>query len=78
MKPGSNSVEVHPQLSHNKHPVDDGALVGAAGSLWLSKGARQCSMRLGGVFSTRSSSRVTFHQLNLLCFICSDKPIFEQ
>ncbi len=32
MKPGSNSVENHPQLSHNRHPVD-GALVGA-GSLW--------------------------------------------
>jgi hypothetical protein len=28
MKPGSNSVEVHPQLSHKWHPVDD-ALVGA-------------------------------------------------
>jgi len=28
MKPGSNSVEDHPQLSHNIHPVD-GALVGA-------------------------------------------------
>ncbi len=27
-----NSVEVHPQLSNNRHPVD-GALVGA-GSLW--------------------------------------------
>jgi len=32
MKPGSNSVEDHPQLSHNRHPVD-GALVGA-NSLW--------------------------------------------
>jgi hypothetical protein len=32
MKPGSNSVEDHPQLSHNRHPVDV-ALVGA-GSLW--------------------------------------------
>jgi hypothetical protein len=32
MKPGSNSVEDHPQLSHSRHPVD-GALVGA-GSLW--------------------------------------------
>jgi len=32
MKSGSNSVEDHPQLSHNGHPVD-GALVGA-GSLW--------------------------------------------
>jgi len=32
MKPGSNPVEDHPQLSHNRHPVD-GALVGA-GSLW--------------------------------------------
>ncbi len=26
MKPGSNSVEDHPQMSHNKHPMD-GALV---------------------------------------------------
>ncbi len=34
MKPSSNSVEDHPQLSHNRHPVD-GALVGA-GSLWRS------------------------------------------
>jgi hypothetical protein len=34
MKPGSNSVEDHPQLSHSRHPVDD-ALVGA-GSLWPS------------------------------------------
>jgi hypothetical protein len=32
MKPSSNSVEDHPQLSHNRHLVD-GALVGA-GSLW--------------------------------------------
>jgi hypothetical protein len=32
MKPGSNSVEDHPQLSHNRHPMD-GALVGV-GSLW--------------------------------------------
>jgi hypothetical protein len=32
MKPNINSVEVHPQLNHNGHPVD-GALVGA-GSLW--------------------------------------------
>jgi hypothetical protein len=30
-----NSVEVHPQLSNNRHPVD-GALVDA-GSLWPSK-----------------------------------------
>jgi hypothetical protein len=28
MRPGSNSVEIHPQLTHNRHPVD-GALVGA-------------------------------------------------
>jgi len=28
MKPNVNSVEVHPQLSNNRHPVD-GALVGA-------------------------------------------------
>jgi hypothetical protein len=32
MRPGSNSVEDHPQLSHNGRPVD-GALVGA-GLLW--------------------------------------------
>jgi hypothetical protein len=32
VKPGSNSVEDYPQLSHNGHPVD-GAQVGA-GSLW--------------------------------------------
>jgi hypothetical protein len=31
MKPGSNSVENHPQLSHNRHLVDS-ALVGV-GSL---------------------------------------------
>jgi hypothetical protein len=29
MKPDINSVEVHPQLSHNGHPMD-GVLVGAA------------------------------------------------
>jgi hypothetical protein len=34
VKPNLNSVEVHPQLSNNGHPVD-GALVGAAGSLLL-------------------------------------------
>ncbi len=32
MKPNINSVEAHPQMSNNAHPVD-GALVGA-GSLW--------------------------------------------
>jgi hypothetical protein len=34
VKSNINSVEVHPQLSNNSHPVD-GALVGA-GSLWPS------------------------------------------
>jgi hypothetical protein len=33
VKPHTNSIEVHPQLSNNKHPMD-GALVGAS-SLWL-------------------------------------------
>jgi len=33
VKPYTNSVEVHPQLRNNRHPVD-GALVGA-GSEWL-------------------------------------------
>jgi hypothetical protein len=37
MKLGSNSVEDHPQLSHNRHPVD-GALVGAR-ALWPEKGS---------------------------------------
>jgi hypothetical protein len=46
MKLGNNPVEAHPQLSHNRHPVD-GALVGA-GSLWHRKGAGQCS-RVGWV-----------------------------
>jgi hypothetical protein len=32
LKPNINPVEIHPQLSHNGHPVD-GAVVGA-GSLW--------------------------------------------
>jgi len=32
VKPNINSVEVHPQLSNNGHPVD-GAMVGA-GSVW--------------------------------------------
>jgi hypothetical protein len=32
VKPNTNSVEIHPQLSNNEHPVD-GLLVGA-GSLW--------------------------------------------
>jgi hypothetical protein len=36
MKTGSNSVEDHPKLSHNRHPVD-GALVHAS-SLWPLKG----------------------------------------
>ncbi len=35
MKPNINSVEVHPQLTYNGHPVD-GALVGAS-SLWPCK-----------------------------------------
>jgi hypothetical protein len=40
MRPGSNSVEDHPQLSHNRHPVD-GALVGA-GLLWPPYSRRDC------------------------------------
>jgi hypothetical protein len=32
VKPNINSVEVHPQLSNNPHPVD-GALVGAGSTL---------------------------------------------
>jgi len=33
VKPNINSVEVHPELGNDGYPVD-GALVGAAGSLW--------------------------------------------
>jgi hypothetical protein len=44
VKPNINSVEVHPQLSKNRHPVD-GALVGA-GSLWPSNsGSNHESLR---------------------------------
>jgi hypothetical protein len=32
VKPNINSIEVHPQLNNNGHPMD-GALVGA-GALW--------------------------------------------
>ncbi len=35
MKANTNSVEIYPQLSNNRHPVD-GAMVGA-GSLWPSE-----------------------------------------
>jgi hypothetical protein len=35
VKPYINSVEVHPQLNNNKHPMD-GAQVGV-GSLWPSR-----------------------------------------
>jgi hypothetical protein len=35
VKQNINSVEVHPQLSNNRHPVD-GALAGA-GSMWRTK-----------------------------------------
>jgi hypothetical protein len=33
VKPNINSVEIHPQLHNNVHPMD-GALVGAGSSLW--------------------------------------------
>jgi len=37
VKPNTNSIGVHPQLSNNRHPVEDGgALMMGAGSLWLS------------------------------------------
>jgi hypothetical protein len=32
VKPNINSVEVHPQLSNTRHPVDDARM--GAGSLW--------------------------------------------
>jgi hypothetical protein len=32
MKPNGNSVEVHSQLSNNRHPLDGAVVV--AGSLW--------------------------------------------
>ncbi len=33
MKPIINVVEVHPQLNHNRHPMDDASM--GPGSLWL-------------------------------------------
>jgi len=45
VKPKAKSVEVHPQLSNNGHPVDAG-LVGAAGSLWPCPGASTPCTRL--------------------------------
>jgi hypothetical protein len=44
MKPNINSVELHPQLSNDGHPVD-GALLGA-GSLWPSLEAVQNGLLL--------------------------------
>jgi hypothetical protein len=35
VKPDINSVEVHPQLSHNGHPVDAFVCWWVLGSLWL-------------------------------------------
>jgi hypothetical protein len=32
VKPDINLIEIHPQLSHNKHSVDDAVM--SAGSLW--------------------------------------------
>jgi hypothetical protein len=40
VKPNTNSIGVHPQLSNSRHPVEDGgALMMGAGSLWLVRGA---------------------------------------
>jgi hypothetical protein len=39
VKPNTNSVEVHPQLSNNRHPVDDGALMMGAGFTVAVRGA---------------------------------------
>jgi len=33
VKPYTNSLEVHPQLSNNRHPPVDGVVMGV-GSLW--------------------------------------------
>ncbi len=32
VEPNINSVEIHPQLSNDEHPVDD--ILAGAGSLW--------------------------------------------
>jgi hypothetical protein len=55
-KSGSNSVEDHPQLSHNRHPVD-GALV-RAGWLWPCLCCLQVSPKVGSNFSLRFPEKV--------------------
>jgi hypothetical protein len=43
VKPNINSVEVHPQLSNNGHPVD-GALVGASFIVALQSSLQGCGV----------------------------------
>ncbi len=54
VKPNITSVEVHPQLSNNGHPVD-GALVDA-GSLWPNSGV---FMNSGGLSRPRQTTTYT-------------------
>jgi hypothetical protein len=65
MKPGSNSVEDHPQLSHSRHPVD-GALVGA-GSLWVAKNREQC--KFAKVITEENFAIITIPNENLNALI---------
>jgi hypothetical protein len=75
MKLGSNSLEDHPQLSHNRHPVD-GALVGA-GWLWpCFCCCLQVSPKVGSNFSLRFPEKVgcvkmtsSHHQEKIIRFI---------
>ncbi len=48
VRPNVNSVEVHPQLSDNGHPVD-GALVGAASQWPVSLGSFHGHMLRGNI-----------------------------
>jgi len=66
MKSNINSVEVHPKLSNNGHPVD-GALVGA-GSLWSSDPTLQyIPMDAWGEFTIIVSSNTYVYE-NFLSF----------
>jgi hypothetical protein len=55
VKPNTNSVEVHPQLSNNRHPVDDGALMMGAGFTVAVRGAayRAVSFAICRAFSNK-------------------------
>jgi hypothetical protein len=44
MKPNINSVEVHPQLSNNGHPVDGALVCAGSPSPWFGSRAFRCEV----------------------------------